>query len=97
LPLSILISPPLRLRSMSRVAAALVNLMETDDAERYLGGRYEFIGVSVRTAEIATRREQMRALARALDKGLSRLQKIKPEEITGALPKQLLAGVECRD
>ena len=73
---------------------ALVNLMETDDAERYLGGRYEFMGVSVRTAEITARREQMRALARALDKGLSHLQKVKPEEITGALPKQLLAGVD---
>src|SRR5215813_12868217 len=27
---------------------ALVNFMETDDAEKYLGGRYEFMGVSVR-------------------------------------------------
>ena len=73
---------------------ALVNLMETSEAEKYLGGRYEFMGVSVRAAEIATRREQMRALARALDKGLSRLQKVKPEEITKALPQELLAGVD---
>ncbi|SDR39222.1 NitT/TauT family transport system substrate-binding protein [Rhizobiales bacterium GAS113] len=73
---------------------ALVNFMETDDAERYLGGRYEFMGVSVRTAEIAARREEMRALARALEKGLSRLQSIKPEEITAALPHQLMAGVD---
>jgi NitT/TauT family transport system substrate-binding protein len=73
---------------------ALVNFMETDDAEIYLGGRYEFMGVSVRTAEITERREQMKALARALEKGLWRLQSIKPEEITAALPKQLVEGVD---
>jgi NitT/TauT family transport system substrate-binding protein len=75
-------------------AKALVNFMETDDAEKYLGGRYEFMGVSVRTAEITTRREEMRALVRTLEKGLSRLQSIKPEEITAALPKQLLEGLD---
>jgi NitT/TauT family transport system substrate-binding protein len=48
---------------------ALVNFMETDDADKYLGGRYEFMGVSVRTAEITARRDEMRALARALEKG----------------------------
>jgi len=73
---------------------ALVNFMETDDAEKYLGGRYEFMGVSVRTAEVAARREEMRALTRALEKGLGRLQSIKPEEITAALPKQLVEGVD---
>src|SRR6516164_7765372 len=73
---------------------ALVNFMETDDANKYLGGRYEFMGVSVRTAEIAARREEMRALTRALEKGLGRLQRIKPEEITAALPKQLVQGVD---
>src|SRR5215831_14229905 len=62
---------------------ALVNFMETDDAEKYLGGRYEFMGVSVRTTDIAERREQMRALVRALEKGLERLQSVKPAEITG--------------
>ena len=73
---------------------ALVNFMETDDADKYLGGRYEFMGVSVRTAEIPARRDEMRAVARALEKGLSRLQSVKPEEITAALPKQLVAGVD---
>src|SRR5262249_49220139 len=47
-----------------------------------------------RTAEIPARRDEMRALARALEKGLARLQSIKPEEITAALPKQLVAGVD---
>jgi NitT/TauT family transport system substrate-binding protein len=74
---------------------ALVNFMETDDANKYLGGPYEFMGVSVRTAEIDARREEMQALARALEKGLARLQSIKPEEITAALPKQLIAGSDA--
>jgi NitT/TauT family transport system substrate-binding protein len=73
---------------------ALVNFMETDDAEKYLGGRYEFMGVSVRTAEITARRDEMRALVRALEKGLWRLHSVKPEEITAALPKQLVEGVD---
>jgi NitT/TauT family transport system substrate-binding protein len=73
---------------------ALVNFMETDDADTYLGGRYEFMGVSVRTAEVAARREEMRALTRALEKGLGRLQSVMPEEITAALPKQLVEGVD---
>ena len=47
----------------SREGKALINFMETDDAERYLGGRYEFMGVSVRSAEMAARRDEMRALA----------------------------------
>jgi NitT/TauT family transport system substrate-binding protein len=66
--------------------SALVNFMETDDAEKYLGGRYEFMGVSVRTAEVPARRDEMRALVRALEKGLMRLQSVKPAEITSALP-----------
>jgi NitT/TauT family transport system substrate-binding protein len=71
---------------------ALINFMETDDAAKYLGGPYEFMGISVRTAEIAARREEMKALTRALEKGLSRLQSIDPEEIMAALPKQLVTG-----
>src|SRR5258708_8443636 len=74
---------------------ALVNFMETDDADKYLGGRCEFKGMGVRTAEIAARRDEMRALVRALEKGLVRVQSVKPEGITGALPKLLLAGVDA--
>jgi NitT/TauT family transport system substrate-binding protein len=73
---------------------AIVNFMETDDANKYLGGSYEFMGVSVRTTELSARRDEMRALARALEKGLAALQSVKPEEITAAMPKQLMAGVD---
>jgi hypothetical protein len=39
---------------------------------------------------IATARE----FSRLLDKGLSRLQSMEPEEITTTVPRQLLAGVD---
>jgi NitT/TauT family transport system substrate-binding protein len=73
---------------------ALVNFMKIEDAEKYLGGTYEFMGISARAADIPARREEMRALVRALEKGLARLQTIDPGEITAALPKQLVAGAD---
>jgi NitT/TauT family transport system substrate-binding protein len=76
---------------------AIINFMETDDAAKYLGGSYEFMGISARTAEIAARREEMKALTRALEKGLSRLQSIDPGEITAALPKQLVTGANSAE
>jgi NitT/TauT family transport system substrate-binding protein len=78
-------------------ARALVNFMETDDADKYLGGPYEFMGVSVRTPELAARRDEMRALARALANGLMQIQSITPAEITATLPKQLIAGADAAE
>jgi NitT/TauT family transport system substrate-binding protein len=73
---------------------ALVNFMETDDADRLLGGRYEFMGVSVRRAEAADRRDEMRALGRALTKGLTELQSMTPGDAIRALPSALRAGLD---
>lgn len=73
---------------------ALVNFMETDDATRLLGGRYEFMGVSVRTGEAAQRRDEMVALGRALTKGLVELQRATPAEVIRALPAPLRAGLD---
>jgi len=73
---------------------ALVNFMKIEDAEKYLGGSYEFMGISARAADIAPRREEMRAIVRALEKGLARLQTVDPADITAALPKQLVAGAD---
>jgi NitT/TauT family transport system substrate-binding protein len=73
---------------------ALINFMKIEDAEKYLGGSYEFMGISTRAADIAPRREEMRAIVRALEKGLARLQTIDPAEITATLPKQLVAGAD---
>jgi sulfonate transport system substrate-binding protein len=73
---------------------ALVNFMRMEDAQKYLGGSYEFMGISARTVDISARRDEMRAIVRALGKGLTRLQSVDPGEIAAALPKQLVAGAD---
>ena len=73
---------------------ALVNFMETDDADRLLGGRYEFMGVSVRKAEAPARHDEMVALGRALTKGLALLQSLTPADVVRALPGPMRAGLD---
>jgi NitT/TauT family transport system substrate-binding protein len=70
----------------------LVNAMDLKDAQKYLGGPYEFMGVAVRAKEIDQRREEMMQLARGLDDALKAIPKMKAEDLLGALPKELLAG-----
>ncbi len=73
-------------------ARVLVNLMDIDDARQYLGGPYEFMGVSVRPGEVEQRREEMQALARGLAAGLKYLQEAPPEDLVAALPPELTTG-----
>jgi NitT/TauT family transport system substrate-binding protein len=73
---------------------SLVNFMETDDADRLLGGRYEFMGVSVRKNEATDRHDEMKALGRALTKGLGLLQSLSPAEVVRALPAPMRAGLD---
>jgi NitT/TauT family transport system substrate-binding protein len=68
--------------------------METDDADRLLGGRYEFMGVSVRKAEALDRHDEMVALGRALTKGLALLQRMSPADVVRALPGAMRAGLD---
>ena len=70
----------------------LVNAMDLKDAEKYLGGPYEFMGVAVRAKEIDQRREEMVQLAAGLNDALKAMPKMKPDELVNALPKELLAG-----
>jgi NitT/TauT family transport system substrate-binding protein len=70
----------------------LVNFMEIDQARKYLGGAYEFMGVTVRAKERDQRLPEMRKLAAALKKGLNDTRTIPPDEIIAALPKALIAG-----
>jgi len=79
---------------VAKGARVLVNFMETDDAARVFGGRYEFMGVSTRPAEAAARRDEMIALGRALDKALAELQRVPPVEVVRALPAPLLTGLD---
>jgi NitT/TauT family transport system substrate-binding protein len=70
----------------------LVNFMDRHDTETHLGGDYAFMGVSVRAEEREERLDEMRRLARALEKGLQHLQTMPPSEILDALPSELIAG-----
>jgi NitT/TauT family transport system substrate-binding protein len=72
----------------------LMNAMDSKDAERFLGGSYEFMGVAVRTPEIPARREEMEKLARALRNGLQALQAMSPEDLVKALPRELTTGAD---
>jgi NitT/TauT family transport system substrate-binding protein len=77
-------------------ARVLVNLMDSADAQRHLGGAYEFMGVSVRANEIESRRAEMQALARGLDEALKALPRMPPDQMIKAFPKELITGSEAR-
>lgn len=70
----------------------LFNAMDLIDAQEAFGGPYEFMGVAVRTEEIAERTEEMRALGRALENGLRALQAAPISSLVDALPSELIAG-----
>jgi NitT/TauT family transport system substrate-binding protein len=82
--------------ALSLITAAggreLVNTMDIADATKYLGGSYEFMGVTVRAEERDRRLEEMKKLAEALKKGLHDTRTIAPDDIIAALPKALVAG-----
>lgn len=70
----------------------LFNAMNIEQAERFLGGAYEFMGVAVRADEMEERLEEMQALGRALGRGLRGLKEVSPEELVASLPPELVAG-----
>ncbi len=70
----------------------IANLMDIEQANRYLGGAYEFMGVAVRVEERERRRDEMGRLARALAKGLRDTRTIPAKEAVAALPKELITG-----
>ena len=73
-------------------SGVLFNAMDIDDAIEAFGGAYEFMGVAVRGDELDARRDEMRALARALDAGLRALKVAPVESLVDALPDELIAG-----
>jgi NitT/TauT family transport system substrate-binding protein len=75
-------------------ARVLVNAMDTGDAQKYLGGEYEFMGVAVRAAEFEQRRAEMAALAKGLGDALAALRSLQADDIARVLPKELTAGMD---
>jgi NitT/TauT family transport system substrate-binding protein len=80
-------------RAGSRV---LVNAMDSADAQKHLGGAYEFMGVSVRTKEMDARRAEMQAIARGLDDALKAIPKMPPDQMIKAFPRELFAGSDVK-
>ncbi|WP_243030355.1 ABC transporter substrate-binding protein [Thermus altitudinis] len=70
----------------------LVNLMDLKQATAFLGGPYEFMGVAIRREERPARLEEMRAMARALEKALRFIRAAEARLIADTLPKALIAG-----
>jgi NitT/TauT family transport system substrate-binding protein len=78
-------------------ARVLVNAMDLDDAKRYLGGAYEFMGVAVRGKEVEQRRSEMVALTGALADSLKALRAMKGDQLTAALPKEMTTGLDLKE
>jgi NitT/TauT family transport system substrate-binding protein len=74
----------------------LVNAMDSADAQKHLGGAYEFMGVSVRTKEIEVRRAEMQAIARGLEDALKAMPTMPPEDMIKAFPRELFAGSDVK-
>lgn len=70
----------------------IANVMDIAQANKYLGGAYEFMGVAVRVEERERRRDEMARVARALEKGLRDTRTIPVKEAVAALPKELITG-----
>src|SRR6266436_6096170 len=83
--------PALTLLSKSG-ARVLVNAMDLADAQKYLGGTYEFMGVAVRGKEFAARKPEMIQLAGALADSLKTLRTLSGDQLIAALPREMTAG-----
>src|SRR5215216_4393635 len=78
-------------------ARVLVNAMDLEDANQHLGGSFEFMGVAVRTKEIAQRRPEMIALTRALTEALRVLRRMSGEQLVSALPREMTTGLDLKE
>src|SRR5712671_1477518 len=78
-------------------ARVLVNGMDLEDAKHYLGGSFEFMGVSVRADEIEKRRPEMVALTKALGDSLKGLRGMSGDQMAASLPKEMITGLDLKE
>jgi NitT/TauT family transport system substrate-binding protein len=71
--------------------------MDLNDARKYLGGSYEFMGVAVRGKEFAERKPEMVGLVKALTESLKALRTMSGAELVGALPKEMVTGLDTKE
>ena len=77
-------------------ARVLVNAMDLDDAKRYLGGAYEFMGVAVRGKELEQRKPEMALLVKALSDALKALHRMSGDQLMAALPREMTSGLDLK-
>jgi NitT/TauT family transport system substrate-binding protein len=79
-------------------ARILVNAMDhLEDANHYLGGSFEFMGVAVRAKEIEQRRPEMVALTKALADALKALRGMTGDQLIAAFPKEMTTGLDLKE
>src|SRR5260370_25758614 len=78
-------------------ARGLMNGMDLADAQKYLGGTYEFMGVAVRGKEIAARKPEMVRLAGALADALKTLRTMSADQLIRALPREMTTGLDTQE
>lgn len=78
-------------------ARVLMNGMDLEDAKNFLGGSFEFMGVSVRTKEIEQRKPEMAKLNDALNDALKALRTMSGEAIVQAFPKEMTTGLNLQE
>ena len=78
-------------------ARVLVNAMDLADAQKYLGGTYEFMGVAVRGKDEPARRPEMIQLAAALADALKTLRGMSGDQLIAALPKEMTTGLDIKE
>jgi NitT/TauT family transport system substrate-binding protein len=88
--------PALTLLAKS-AARVLVNAMDLADAQKYLGGTYEFMGVAVRGKDEPARRAEMIQLAAAVADALKALRGMSGEQLMAALPKEMTTGLDTKE
>lgn len=72
----------------------LVNAMQSADAQKYLGGNYEFMGIAVRASEVDQRKDEIKALVRGMQSALAAVQQVTPEDLVKALPPEMTTGAD---
>jgi NitT/TauT family transport system substrate-binding protein len=77
-------------------ARVIVNAMDTNDAKKYLGGAYEFMGVSVRAKEFDQRRADMTGIVKGLAEALKGLRTMSGDQLVSAFPKELTSGLDSK-
>jgi NitT/TauT family transport system substrate-binding protein len=92
-----LVQEPALTLVMKSGARVLVNAMDLEDARKYLGGTYEFMGVAVRGKEAGERRAEMVQLAGALADGLKALRGMRGDQLIAALPREMTTGLDTKE